>query len=93
MLMLMVILKGIVGVLGVLFVVLLVMLGSVGILLEGLVFIVGVDCIFDMVCIVLNVVGNVLVVLVIVKWEYKFDCKKVLVYECEVLGKFDKIVD
>lgn len=65
----MVILKGIVGVLGVLFVVLLVIFGIVGILFEGLVFIVGIDCILDMVCIVVNVVGNFLVVVVMFKWE------------------------
>lgn len=93
MLTLMVISKGIVGVFGVSFVVLLVTLGSVGISLEGLAFIVGVDRIFDMARIALNVVGNALAVLVIVKWEYKFDRKKALVYEREVLGKFDKIVD
>ena len=38
----------------------------------------------------LNVVGNALAVLVIAKWEHKFDRKKALAYEREVLGKFDK---
>lgn len=69
MFMMVVILKGVVGVFGFMFVILFVMLVSVGLLLEGLVFIVGVDCIMDMGCMVFNVVGNVLVFLVIVKWE------------------------
>ncbi|SQI27801.1 glutamate/aspartate:proton symporter [Salmonella enterica subsp. arizonae] len=38
----------------------------------------------------LNVVGNALAVLVISKWEHKFDRKKALAYEREMLGKFDK---
>jgi len=38
----------------------------------------------------LNVVGNALAVLVIAKWEHKFDRKKALAYEREMLGKFDK---
>lgn len=63
------ILKGMVGVLGVFFVVLLVIVGFVGILVEGVVFIVGIDCIVDMVRIIVNVIGNLLVVVVIFKWE------------------------
>ena len=34
--------------------------------------------------------GDALAVLVIAKWEHKFDRKKALAYEREVLGKFDK---
>ena len=34
--------------------------------------------------------GNALAVLVIAKWEHKFDRKKALAYERDVLGKFDK---
>ncbi len=82
--------KGIAGVPGVSFVVLLATLGSVGIPLEGLAFIAGVDRILDMARTALNVVGNALAVLVIAKWEHKFDAKKAREYEREVLGKFDK---
>lgn len=82
--------KGIAGVPGVSFVVLLATLGSVGIPLEGLAFIAGVDRILDMARTALNVVGNALAVLVIAKWEHKFDRKKALAYERDVLGKFDK---
>ncbi len=67
--------KGIAGVPGVSFVVLLATLGSVGIPLEGLAFIAGVDRILDMARTALNVVGNALAVLVIAKWEHKFDRK------------------
>lgn len=56
--------------------VLLATLGSVGIPLEGLAFIAGVDRILDMARTALNVVGNALAVLVIAKWEHKFDRKK-----------------
>lgn len=82
--------KGIAGVPGVSFVVLLATLGSVGIPLEGLAFIAGVDRILDMARTALNVVGNALAVLVIAKWEHKFDAKKAREYEREVLGKFEK---
>ena len=79
--------KGIAGVPGVSFVVLLATLGSVGIPLEGLAFIAGVDRILDMARTALNVVGNALAVLVIAKWEHKFDRqKRALAYEREVLG-------
>ncbi|WP_455426079.1 glutamate/aspartate:proton symporter GltP [Dryocola sp. LX212] len=80
--------KGIAGVPGVSFVVLLATLGSVGIPLEGLAFIAGVDRILDMARTALNVVGNALAVLVIAKWEHKFDAKKAAAYEREMLGKF-----
>lgn len=75
-LVLMVIFKGMVVVLGILFVVLLVIFGIIGVLVEGLVFIVGVDRIMDMVCMVVNLVGNILVVIVMFKFEGKFDFKK-----------------
>lgn len=80
--------KGIAGVPGVSFVVLLATLGSVGIPLEGLAFIAGVDRILDMARTALNVVGNALAVLVIAKWEHKFDHKKAAAYEREMLGGF-----
>lgn len=80
--------KGIAGVPGVSFVVLLATLGSVGIPLEGLAFIAGVDRILDMGRTALNVVGNALAVLVIAKWENQFDAKKAAAYEREILGGF-----
>ncbi|MGU0159936.1 cation:dicarboxylate symporter family transporter [Escherichia coli] len=83
--------KGIAGVPGVSFVVLLATLGSVGIPLEGLAFIAGVDRILDMARTALNVVGNALAVLVIAKWEHKFDRKKALAYEREVLVNLIKL--
>lgn len=81
--------KGIAGVPGVSFVVLLATLGSVGSRWKAA-FIAGVDRILDMARTALNVVGNALAVLVIAKWEHKFDRKKALAYEREMLGKFDK---
>jgi proton glutamate symport protein len=57
--------KGIAGVPGVSFVVLLATLGSVGIPLEGLAFIAGVDRIMDMARTALNVIGNALAAVVI----------------------------
>ncbi len=68
--------KGIAGVPGVSFVVLLATLGSVGIPLEGLAFIAGVDRIMDMARTALNVIGNALAVLVIAKWEGMYDTEK-----------------
>ncbi|WP_114192024.1 glutamate/aspartate:proton symporter GltP [Edaphovirga cremea] len=78
--------KGIAGVPGVSFVVLLATLGSVGIPLEGLAFIAGVDRILDMARTALNVVGNALAVLVIAKWEGQFDVEKARAYEVEFLA-------
>ncbi|MHC6223267.1 glutamate/aspartate:proton symporter GltP [Pseudomonas sp. X10] len=68
--------KGIAGVPGVSFVVLLATLGSVGIPLEGLAFIAGVDRIMDMARTALNVIGNALAVLVISRWEGMYDAAK-----------------
>lgn len=79
--------KGIAGVPGVSFVVLLATLGSVGIPLEGLAFIAGVDRILDMARTALNVVGNALAVLVIAKWENQFDSVKAADYERQMLTK------
>ena len=73
--------KGIAGVPGVSFVVLLATLGSVGIPLEGLAFIAGVDRIMDMARTALNVIGNALAVLVIARWEDQFDTKQAAAYE------------
>lgn len=61
--------KGIAGVPGVSFVVLLATLGSVGIPVEGLAFIAGIDRLLDMARTAVNIVGNSLAALVITKWE------------------------
>jgi proton glutamate symport protein len=76
MLVLMVTSKGIAGVPGVSFVVLLATLGSVGIPLEGLMFIAGIDRILDMARTVVNVIGNSLAAVVMSKWEGKYDSAK-----------------
>lgn len=68
--------KGIAGVPGVSFVVLLATLGSVGIPVEGLAFIAGIDRILDMARTAVNVCGNSLAVVVISKWEGKYDNQK-----------------
>lgn len=75
-LVLMVTSKGIAGVPGVSFVVLLATLGSVGIPLEGLAFIAGIDRILDMARTVVNVLGNSLAAVVMSKWEGKYDSSK-----------------
>ncbi|AYD39976.1 glutamate:protein symporter [Clostridium fermenticellae] len=74
--------KGIAGVPGVSFVVLLATLGSVGIPVEGLAFIAGIDRILDMARTCVNVVGNSLASIVVSKWEHKYD-----------RGKADKYLD
>lgn len=79
--------KGIAGVPGVSFVVLLATLGSVGIPLEGLAFIAGIDRILDMARTVLNVIGNALAVLVISTWEGKFDREKQRNYDPNKLNE------
>ncbi|MFZ0579326.1 MAG: glutamate/aspartate:proton symporter GltP [Psychrobacillus psychrotolerans] len=75
-LVLMVTSKGIAGVPGVSFVVLLATLGTVGIPLEGLAFIAGIDRLLDMARTVVNVVGNALATIVMAKWEGRFDQEK-----------------
>ncbi|MFD1356944.1 glutamate/aspartate:proton symporter GltP [Fictibacillus halophilus] len=83
-LVLMVTSKGIAGVPGVSFVVLLATLGSVGIPLEGLAFIAGIDRILDMARTAVNVVGNSLAAVVMSKWEGKFNTIKAQEYQREV---------
>ena len=61
------------GIAGVSFVVLLATLGSVGIPVEGLAFIAGIDRILDMARTAVNVMGNSLATIVIAKWEKRFD--------------------
>ncbi|WP_096466103.1 cation:dicarboxylate symporter family transporter [Aneurinibacillus soli] len=65
--------KGIAGVPGVSFVVLLATLGSVGIPVEGLAFIAGIDRLLDMARTVVNVVGNSVATIVVSKWEGQFN--------------------
>lgn len=78
--------KGMAGVTGASLVVLLVTLGSVGIPVEGVAFIAGVDRILDMARTALNVVGNAVATLVIAKWEGQYDADKGALYEREQLG-------
>lgn len=68
--------NGIAGVPGVSFVVLLATLGTVGIPLEGLAFIAGIDRLLDMARTVVNVIGNALAAVVMSKWEGRFDSEK-----------------
>lgn len=68
--------NGIAGVPGVSFVVLLATLGTVGIPLEGLAFIAGVDRLLDMGRTVVNVLGNATATVVISKAEGRFDHAK-----------------
>ncbi|MEK5071030.1 cation:dicarboxylate symporter family transporter [Sporosarcina sp. FSL K6-1508] len=84
MVVLMVTSKGIAGVPGVSFVVLLATLGTVGIPLEGLAFIAGIDRILDMARTVVNVIGNSLAVVVMSKWEGRFDGAKEKEYLAEI---------
>jgi len=72
--------KGIAGVPGVSFVVLLATLGSVGIPAEGLAFIAGIDRILDMARTAVNVLGNSLAVVVVSKWERKYNSIKAQKY-------------
>ncbi|WP_338626809.1 cation:dicarboxylase symporter family transporter [Clostridium baratii] len=68
--------KGMAGVPGASFVVLLATVGSVGIPVEGVAFIAGIDRIVDMARTVVNVLGNSLAVVVISKWEKEFDAEE-----------------
>ncbi|KQO10684.1 cation:dicarboxylate symporter family transporter [Paenibacillus sp. Leaf72] len=68
--------KGIAGVPGASYVVLLATLGSVGIPLEGLAFIAGIDRILDMARSVVNVLGNSIAAVVMAKWEKQYDQNK-----------------
>ncbi|OCA89336.1 glutamate:protein symporter [Bacillus sp. FJAT-27225] len=85
-LVLMVTSKGIAGVPGVSFVVLLATLGTVGIPVEGLAFIAGIDRILDMARTAVNVVGNSLAAIVMSKWEKQFDESKAAAYLNEIRG-------
>lgn len=76
MIVLMVTSKGMAAVPGTSFVVLLATLGSVGIPVEGIAFIAGIDRIMDMGRTVVNVIGNSLAVVVISKWEGQYNADK-----------------
>jgi proton glutamate symport protein len=84
-LVLMVTSKGIAGVPGVSFVVLLATLGTVGIPVEGLAFIAGIDRILDMARTAVNVVGNSLAAVVMSKWEGQYNEEKAKQYMEEVV--------
>ncbi|MED3881960.1 cation:dicarboxylate symporter family transporter [Priestia megaterium] len=68
--------KGMAGVAGASFVVVLTTLGSMGLPLEGMAFIAGIDRILDMLRTSVNVVGNALAAIVMSKWEGGFDKEK-----------------
>jgi proton glutamate symport protein len=72
--------KGMAGVPGASFVVILTTLGSMGLPLEGVAFIAGIDRILDMVRTAVNVVGNSLAAIVMSKWEGEFDQEKATDY-------------
>lgn len=76
--------KGIAGVPGVSFVVLSTTLGAVGLPVEGLAFIAGVDRIMDMARTTVNVIGNSLAAVVMSKWEKQFDESKGKAYLKEI---------
>lgn len=73
--------KGIAGVPGASILVLSATLGSVGIPLEGIGYIMGVERILDMGRTVVNVIGNALAAIVIARWEHLFDDNKARQYE------------
>lgn len=68
--------KGMAGVPGASFVVILTTLGTMGLPLEGVAFIAGIDRILDMIRTAVNVLGNSLATIVMSKWEGKFDQEK-----------------
>lgn len=78
--------NGIAGVPGVSFVVLLATLGTVGIPLEGLAFIAGVDRLLDMGRTVVNVIGNATATIVISKSEGRYDNEKEYVKTAEEMA-------
>jgi proton glutamate symport protein len=68
--------KGMAGVPGASFVVVLTTLGTMGLPLEGVAFIAGIDRILDMARTSVNVLGNSLATIVMSKWEGEFDEEK-----------------
>lgn len=82
--------KGAVGVMGSGFIVLAVMFFVVGYLLVvGLVLIFGIDCFMLEVCVLINLVGNGVVIIVVVKWVKELDYKKLddVLNNCVLDGK------
>jgi proton glutamate symport protein len=72
--------KGMAGVAGASFVVVITTLGSMGLPLEGMAFIAGIDRILDMLRTSVNVVGNALASIVMSRWEGSFDKQKAAEY-------------
>lgn len=72
--------KGMAGVAGASLVVVVTTLGTMGLPIEGLALIAGIDRILDMVRTSLNVLGNSLASVVMSKWEGQFDEKKSVAY-------------
>jgi proton glutamate symport protein len=72
--------KGMAGVPGASFVVVLATLGSMGLPLEGIALIAGIDRILDMVRSSVNVLGNSLAAISMAKWEGEFDKDKAQQY-------------
>ncbi|WP_392565993.1 glutamate/aspartate:proton symporter GltP [Utexia brackfieldae] len=79
--------KGIAGIPGASILVLSATLGSVGIPLEGIGYIMGVERILDMGRTAVNVVGNALAAIVIARWENVFDDQKAQAYEAQYLDQ------
>jgi proton glutamate symport protein len=72
--------KGMAGVPGASFVVVLATLGSMGLPLEGIALIAGIDRILDMIRSAVNVLGNSLAAISMAKWEGEFDKEKAQQY-------------
>jgi proton glutamate symport protein len=72
--------KGMAGVPGASFVVVLATLGSMGLPLEGIALIAGIDRILDMIRSAVNVLGNSLAAITMAKWEGEFDKDKAQQY-------------
>jgi len=81
--------KGMAGVPGASFVVLLATMSTIGVPMQGLTFIAGIDRLVDMGRTSVNVVGNSLASVVIAKSEKEFDEKKAT----EFAGTFNKPKD
>lgn len=83
--------KGMAGVAGASFVVVLTTLGAMGLPLEGMAFIAGIDRILDMLRTSVNVVGNALAAIVMSKWEGEFDKEKAARYTASVKSKQNNV--
>jgi proton glutamate symport protein len=76
--------EGMAGVTGASFVVVLTTLSSMGLPLEGMAFIAGIDRILDMLRTSVNVIGNALATIVMSKWEGEFDQEKAERYTASI---------